>query len=149
MSAAMVLTSCAAPRSCAGGILSDTARRGSVDLPSSRTIRRLRRVEVDFDRVFPGGQSRSAAHTADRLTLNVFPDVCLIVDRERAIDLGQGKVQWDGRVQGPSSGRATLVIDDRLMVGAIRLDREIFEIRYLGDGVHAVMDIDQSAFPRD
>jgi hypothetical protein len=149
MSAAMVLTSCAAPRSCAGGILSDTARRGSVDLPSSRTIRRLRRVEVDFDRVFPGGQSRSAAHTADRLTLNVFPDVCLIVDRERAIDLGQGRVQWDGRVQGPSSGRATLVIDDRLMVGTIRLDREIFEIRYLGDGVHAVMDIDQSAFPRD
>jgi hypothetical protein len=147
--AAIVTVSCAAPRSCAGGIFTDTTRQGSVDPGSSRTIRRLRRVEIDFSRVFPGGDPPSAARAADRVTLNLFPDVCVIAVRERATDLGPGRVQWEGRVPGASNGTVTLILDDKLMIGTVRIDREVYQIRYLGDGVHAVVDIDQSAFPRD
>jgi hypothetical protein len=149
LSVAMVTGSCAAPRSCSGGMFIETERPGSVDPGSPRTVRRLRRVEVDFGRVFPGGERPSAARAADRITLNLFPDVCVLAVRDRATDLGPGRVQWEGRVPAASHGTVTLVIDDRLMVGTVRIDREIFEIRYLGDGVHAVADIDQSKFPRD
>jgi len=106
-------------------------------------------VEIDFGRVFPAGERPSAARAADRLTLNLFPDACVIAVRERATDLGPGKVQWEGRVSGASLSSVTLIIDDTLMIGTVRIDREVFQIRYLGEGVHAVVDIDQSAFPRD
>jgi hypothetical protein len=150
MSVAMTLASCAVPRSCAGGIFTDTTRQGSVDPGSHRTVRRLRRVEVDVGRIFPGGERPSAARSADRLTLNLFPDVCLIATRERATDLRPGKVQWQGRVQGAAGGHVILVVDDAgPMVGTIRMDREVYEIRYLGDGVHAITDLDPSAFPRE
>ena len=149
MCAAIVTMSCAAPRPCAGGIFTDTPRPGTVDPGSPRTVRRLRRVEVDFSHIFPGSERPSASRAADRIALNLFPDVCVIALRERATDLGPGRVQWEGRVRGASNGTVTLIIDDTLMIGTVRIDREVFEIRYLGDGVHAVTDIDQSAFPRD
>jgi hypothetical protein len=149
VSVAVAMASCAVPRSCAGGIFTDTSRRGSVDPGRSPAIRRLRRAEVDFDRVFPGGRGPSAARAADRLTLNLFPDVCLAVVRDRATDVGGGRVQWEGHVPGASPGTMTLIVDHKLMVGTIRIGREVYEIGYLGDGVHAVMDIDPSKFPRD
>jgi hypothetical protein len=147
--AAVVTTSCASvSRSCAGGIFVDTPRQGSVPAAPARTVRRLRRVEVDFPRLFPAG-SRAAAGAAERLTLNLFPDACLVAVRARVTDLGPGRVQWEGRVPAASHGTVTLVIDGEVMVGTVRIDREVFEIRYLGDGVHAVAHIDPSGFPPD
>ena len=142
-------SACAAPRSCAGGIFTGTARPGSVDPGTRPPARRRLRVEIDFARVFLPGDGPSAARSAERLTLNLFPDVCVIARRERATDLGRGTVQWEGRVQGASPGTATLVIDDAVMVGTIRIGREVYEIRYLGEGVHVVTDVDPSKFPRD
>jgi len=139
--------SCAALQSCPGGIFADTPREGTVDPGSSRTVRRFRRVEVDFGRVLPGGAPPSAARVANTLTLNLFPDVCVTAALEQAADLAPGKVQWIGRV--PPNGKAILIIDDRLMVGTVTMGREVFQISYLGDGVQAVLDIEQSAFPRD
>ena len=100
-------------------------------------------------RLFPGGLPPSAARAADRLMLNLFPDVCVVATREQATDLAPGKVQWIGRVEGAPQNTAVLVIDDSLMVGSVTIDRRVFRISYLGDGVHAIADIDQSAFPRD
>ena len=136
-------------KSCAGGIFTDTSRQGTIDPGSFRTIRRLRRVEIDFSRVFPGGALPSAAHVADSLTLNLFPDVCVIAEREQATDLAPRKVQWVGRLKSAPDGRAILVVDDTLMIGTVTIDHNVFQIRYLGDGVHAVVGVDQSAFPRD
>ena len=147
--AAIAMASCPPRQSCGSGIFTDTSRRGTVDPGSSRTVRRLRRVEVDVGRVFPGGAPPSAARAADRVTLDLFPDVCVTAIREQATDLAPGKVQWIGRVEGAPHGTAILVIDDTLMVGTVTIDRQVFRISYVGDGVHAVADIDQSAFPRD
>jgi hypothetical protein len=134
---------------CGSGIFSDTSRRGTVDSGPSRTVRRLRRVEVDVGRLFPGGVPPSATRAADRVTLNLFPDVCVTATREQATDLAPGKVQWIGRVDGAPQNTAVLVIDGTLMVGTVTIDRRVFRISYVGDGVHAIADIDQSAFPRD
>jgi len=142
-----LMGSCAALQPCAGGIFADTPRQGTVDPGLSPTVRRLRRVEVDFGRVFPGGAPPSAAHVANSLTLNLFPDVCVTAAREQATDLAPGKVQWIGLVT--PNGKAILIIDERLMVGTVTIGREVFQIGYLGDGVQAVLDIEQSAFPRD
>ncbi len=131
---------CAVPRACAGGIFTETARAASVGSAAPPQIRRQRRVEVDFARVGP---------SAERIALNLFPDVCVIAQRERATDLGRGQVQWEGRVPGPSPGTVTLVTEGAIMVGSIRIGADVYEIRYLGDGVHVVTDVDPSKLPRD
>jgi hypothetical protein len=137
-------TSCAGPAACAGGIFTDTARPGPVNPATRPTVRRQRRVEVDFAQVLPPGGG-----APPRLTLNLFPDVCVIARRERTIEPGRGAVQWEGRVTGASPGTATLVVDGPLMVGTVRLGAEVYEIRYVGEGVHVIIDVDQSKFPRD
>lgn len=73
----------------------------------------------------------------------------MTVAREDATDLAPGKVQWIARVWGKPTGRAILVIADALMVGTVAIDREVFRISYLGDGVRAVADVDPAAFLRD
>ena len=133
-------SACAAPRSCAGGIFTETRHPGAVEAGTGPQIRRQRRVEIDFARVRP---------SPDRLTLNLFPDVCVIAQRERTTELGRGQVQWEGHVPGAPPGTVTLVIDGAVMVGTIRIGAEVYEIRYLGEGVHVVTDVDPSKFPRD
>jgi hypothetical protein len=134
---------------CTGGIFLDTARSGPANPPASPTVRRQRRVEVDFARMFPGGDPPAAAGSAERVTLNLFPDVCVTAVRDRATDLGPGKVQWEGHVPGGTPGTATMIVDGTLMVGTVRNDRDVYEIRSLGDGIHGVTDVDTSKFPRD
>ena len=142
-------SACAAPRSCAGGIFTDAARPGSLDSETRLAVRRQRRVEIDFARVLPPGEGPVAARSAERLTLNLFPDVCVIARRERVTELGRGAVQWEGRVPDVSPGSATLVFDGAVMVGTIRIGQQVYEIRHLDEGVHVVTDVDTSRFPRD
>jgi hypothetical protein len=133
-------SACAVPRSCAGGIFTDTSRLGSVEPAAGPRVRRQRLAEIDAARV---------RASAERITLNLFPDVCAVARRERATDLGRGQVQWEGSVAGAAPGTATLVVDGAVMVGTVRLGRELYEIRYLGQGVHVISDVDASRFPRD
>jgi hypothetical protein len=83
------------------------------------------------------------------LALDLFPDVCVTAVREHAADVGGGRVQWVGRVEGVPRGRVILIIDGGLMVGTVALERAIYQISYLGEGVHAIAEIEPSAFPRD
>jgi hypothetical protein len=133
-------SACAVPRACAGGIFTETTRAASLNSTAPPQVRRQRRVEVDFARV---------GSSAERIALNLFPDVCVIAQRERATDVGRGQVQWEGRVPGAQPGTATLVIDGAIMVGLIRIGADVYEIRYLGEGVHVVTDVDPSKLPRD
>lgn len=120
---------------CSGdGLFDPAARHGTVDLPSDPWVQRIRRVEVDFSRILSGAQ------TAEHLTLDLFPDVCLHAVRDRAKTRAGGMVQWDGHLAGTYGGSVTLIVNDStLLVGMVRTDRDVYGIRYLGGGVHAVL----------
>jgi hypothetical protein len=134
-------SACATSRAaCAGGIFTDAARAGAREAGPGPRARRQRRVTVDAGRVGPA---------VDRVTLNLFPDVCVIAHRERTTRPGGGALHWQGRVPGAEPGTVTLVVDDGLMVGTIRLGPEVYEIRYAGEGVHVIIDVDATKFPRD
>ena len=146
---AVVVPACAAPAPCAGSIVRDAPAAGAREAPPRPAARRQRRVTVDVGQIFAGGEPPAAARAAERLALNLFPDVCVLALRDRATDLGRGRVQWEGHVPGASPGSVTLVVDGTLVVGTVRLDRDVYAIGYLGDGIHAVTDVDPSKFPRD
>lgn len=134
--------------SCKSGIFTDTSVTVAVEPSLPRGVRRLRRVEVNFRPVFSGNSAPTIGSSAKTIDLNLFPDVCLKAVRERVADVG-GKVEWIGHLTDVPNSRVVLVMDGKLMVGTITMDRDTYRISYLGDGIHAVTDIDQAAFPRD
>ena len=142
-------TPTAPPRpSCKTAIFTDTSVTAPVEPKLSRGVRRFRRVEVNFRPIFHGNSAPTIGSSAKSIDLNLFPDLCLRVVREQVADVG-GKVEWIGHVKDVLNSRVVLVFDGQLMVGTITMDRDTYRISYLGDGIHAVTDIDQAAFPRD
>ena len=53
---------------------------------------------------------------------------------------------WIGHVEDEALSEVTMVANDGVLVGNIRGPDGYFQIRYVGDGVHAVREIDPSVF---
>jgi hypothetical protein len=110
--------------------------------PSGRThaaVVRQRAVTVDVAQV---------ASSADRLTLNLFDDVCLVARRDASrSDPATGV--WAGTIEGWPDGTVTLVIKDEALVGSVSTPPQSFQIQYYRDGVHLVNQVDASKFPNE
>ena len=81
------------------------------------------------------------------LTLNLFDDTALVAVLDRVEPSYGGGFTWVGQVQDEPISLVTLVVNDGVMAGTVALTEGLFEISYAGNGVHAVHEIDQSAFP--
>ena len=62
---------------------------------------------------------------------------------------GSGSYTWIGYLDGIEQSQVTLVVKDEVMSGNITLSDVFYQVRYMGDGVHAIYRIDQSAFPSE
>ena len=59
-----------------------------------------------------------------------------------------GNYTWQGTIQDVENSRVTLVIrNDQVMVGNIILPDGIYQVRYVGNDVHAIYQIDERALP--
>jgi hypothetical protein len=133
-----------ASSACSGGVFKDTTRRGEVDHSGTIGLIRLRTVEVDLDAV------RRSAETRSPLTLNIFPDACLVAQVSGVEHDAQGNLVWTGDVADASDGVAvTLVTGDDFVIGSAVSSRALYRIRYAGNGVHVVMQLNPAAFPPD
>ena len=54
-----------------------------------------------------------------------------------------------GHVQKAAHSDITLVIKDRSIAGTIRMDRRVFRIQSIGDGVHLLVELDPAKLPPD
>lgn len=135
---------------CSTGVFSDSARRGSAGLTGHRWILRSRFVNVDFDLVARSAGPRERPSGAGApLPLNLFHGTCYMAVLERAEGKPPAKFTWTGRVQGVAGSRVILVVEDGVMAAHITVAGRVFEVRSLGNGVHAVEEIEQAAFGPD
>jgi hypothetical protein len=104
---------------------------------------------VDVARITGPPDVAGRRHGEDRLTLDLFDGTCVSAIRESATWTPPAHLSWTGRVEGEPTGRVTLIVDGTLVVGLIALPRAVYQIRYLGEGVHAVVEVDQSGFSPD
>ncbi len=104
---------------------------------TGRGVLRSRLVEVDFDRL-PGEGA---------LVLNLFDDVILTALPERVTANPPHGFAWSGRIAGASLSQVTLVVRDGILAGNVAVTGAFYQVRPVGDGVHVVRQIDQSAFP--
>ena len=101
------------------------------------TIVQIRYVQVNFDYL----------KEAESIVLNLFDHVYVTAVRERVEKRSKDRYSWFGQVAGVAPSHVSLVIENGNMAGNITIEGQIYQVRPVGDGVHSVREIDQSAFP--
>ncbi len=118
-------------------IFNPTTRKGDVNDPQP-TVKRSRTVEV------AGGELARQ----ETVTLPLFPDVTMQLVRDELRETPRGIV-WRGHVADDPSSGAIFVIHGEVVVGNIFTRERTFELRYAGNGVHEIREIDGTKFPPD
>ena len=130
--------------------LPKTANVVDGDAAVDPTILRSRVVGIDWalaNTALGGIQARGGG--GNSLLLNFFQDVVLSAVLDRKEVRSPEKFTAHGHIDGARESEITLVALDGVMVGNIRVAGSLFQIRYIGNGVHAVREIDESRFPPD
>jgi hypothetical protein len=106
------------------------------------TVVRARYVRVSFDRLrgsrFPEG--------AESVLLNLYGDLSYKAAKERFEKRSATRYTWVGRIEGAALSQVVLVVEEGVMAGNIMVNGEFYQVRAVGEGIHAVRKIDQSKF---
>jgi hypothetical protein len=103
------------------------------------TIIRSRYVQVNFDYLME----------AEVIDLNLLDDVSFIAVKEHVEMRSENQYSWFGSIEGAEHGQVILVVEHGDMAGNITTKESIFQIRPKGNGVHAIYEINQNAFPEE
>ena len=102
------------------------------------TTKSLRVVEIDL----------AIPASADALNFNLLPDLEIPLSTTEVVTRETDDYTWFG--DDPATGaHAILVVTGEDMVGTVRSKGEVFLVRSLGDGSHAIVEVDETAFPPD
>jgi peptidyl-Asp metalloendopeptidase len=127
--------------------LPDSLTMQAKDQAIDPTVSRARFVTVDWNAV-NDMDATSQRQTAGEsgLMLNLFDDAIFraVLDRR---EVRSKSVIWLGHIEGIDKSQVTLVIEDAVMAGNIRLPGAYFQVRYVGPGLHSLRQIDESHFP--
>jgi hypothetical protein len=83
---------------------------------------------------------------ADVVQLNPLGDQSFIANTERTEQLSNGAFNWIGVVSAPP-GSAVLAVRDNRVAGTIRAGNRVYSVRSLGEGLHAIVLVDESQLP--
>ena len=130
-----------------GGLFFASGVSGTLEFTNMPTVMRYRYVDVGFDELIREDGSPKSTEPGHSLILNLFDDVVhtALLDRVE-YNPGNG-FTWLGHLAGEPYSQVTLVVGDGALAGNITTTGAFFQVRYAGNGVHAVSEIDQSAFP--
>jgi hypothetical protein len=133
------------------GLFTDAGDIQGLGVPDDPTIIRARFVNVNFDLLgdvkkadAPPGQ---VSGVSEQLNLNLFDDVNFTAILEQAKANWTGSYSWIGHLDGVEYGDVVLVFREGIMTGTIMTPGGVYEVRPVGGDVHAIYQIDQSAFP--
>ena len=126
-----------------GGLFVRTNAPKNRNARSAVTVMRARFVKIDFGLL---ERSASAGCRSD-FTVNLFDDTVFQAVLDRLDRNEQGGFVWIGHLECIEYSQVTLAAEKDVLSGNIILPGAIYQIRYVGEGIHAVYQIDQSAFP--
>ena len=107
------------------------------------TIVRSRYVIVNFEKL----AAKHLSQGAETVVLNLFADLALTAVKKRTERRSPTQYTWFGHIQGAKYSQVILVVNHGSMAGNIRIDGKSYQVRAVGQGVHAIYEIDQPAFP--
>ena len=128
---------------------------GSATAPDKQTaadlsVFRSRLVRIDWDRMRSvDGTAQSQATLSGSVVLNLFDDAVFVAVLNRREVRSHRSFTWLGFIEGAPESQVTLVVEDDVVVGNIRVADSYFQIRYRDAGVHVIRQMDESRFPPD
>ncbi len=129
------------------GLFSPSSIPGTLDITNSPAVMRYRYVDVGFDDLLDEDGSPKGVEPGHTLLLNLFDDAVHTAVLDRVDYAPDSDFAWLGHVKGVPYSHVVLVVGDGTLVGNIALPGASFQIRYAGSSVHAICEIDQTAFP--
>ncbi|MDT4897284.1 MAG: hypothetical protein QOH25_2361 [Acidobacteriota bacterium] len=121
-------------------LLRPTDRQGTVRPEDDPTIIRRQNVVVDLDQLRNGGRQK--------LVLPLFDGDSLNLIRTRQEQVRRNGSIWYGKVENEPASSVIFSVVGEVVVGEImRMKGKSYQIRYIGDGVHSLREIDRSKFP--
>jgi hypothetical protein len=136
------------------GLFTEAARQpAAADSRFSPTIVRNRYVDVNFAQLATA--ARTAAGQASALQMDLFPfiselfpgiSLTVVGQRAEPTRSGQGTI-WYGKVVGEPDSMVILVVEGNVLVGNIHAGKGFYQIRYAGDGVHMIQQVNSLLYP--
>jgi hypothetical protein len=112
-------------------------------------IHRSRTVAVDFRQLDSGSERPGVKAAREPLRLNLFAGVSHTA-RNDLIQVTSNRVTvWKGRLEGIAHSEVTLAYKDNVLSGNISIPGARYLIRSLGDGLHAILEVNPNAYPAE
>jgi hypothetical protein len=84
------------------------------------------------------------------ISMQLFPDMRPVIFRRHNVEaIGDSGYAWVGRVENNPIYYASLIVENGEVSGVIQLNNRMFEIDPVGNGLHRVIELDNSKFPPD
>jgi hypothetical protein len=129
-------------------LFADLGVAGDATTTDDPTIIRTRFADVNLDLLAGGGDTSSEpSGVASVLVLNLFEDVTFTALYDRLEINPSGSFSWIGHLEGVDRSQVILVVNGEMVMGDISMPGAFYQVRYAGDGVHVIHEIDQTAFP--
>lgn len=129
------------------GLFSASGVPGNLEFTNGPTVTRYRYVDVDLGALILEDGSPRCVEPGYTLVLNLFEDTVYTAVLDRVEFNPGGDFTWLGHLKNVPRSQVILVVGDGAVAGNITMPSGFFQVRYAGNGVHAVCEIDQSAFP--
>ncbi|MCP5045949.1 MAG: hypothetical protein GY940_02185 [bacterium] len=125
----------------------DTQERGSLDRSSDPTVIRSRFITVNFDLLPTASEVRAGNRgQANFLDLNFFGGTFHTAVLDRIDVNNHGYTTWTGHLEDVRHSQVILVYKDDIMSGNIALPGAFYQVRFAGNNLHAVHEVDHSKF---
>ena len=129
-----------------GDIFSDATQAAILDFQIELGVKRYRYVKINFDTLFFAQSDISRKYS---FHLPLFPDVIYSVHIDQIFGNPSGSYCWIGSIPVIPESQVILVLKNNILVGNITMAGKFYQIRYAGNNVHAVNEIDQNQFPQE
>ncbi|MBW3021336.1 zinc-dependent metalloprotease, partial [Candidatus Woesearchaeota archaeon] len=109
------------------------------------TVVRDRYVQVNFEHL----AGKNLSDGAESLVLNLFNSISFTAIKDRFEVRSTNQYTWFGRIEGMKHSQVILTVENGSMAGNITFPYGTYEVRNVGNGVHAIYEINQEAFPEE
>ncbi len=127
-------------------LFADSIQGGAVDQFPNPTVVRARSVTINWSLLPTRAQADGRARPGNTLLLNLFADVSFLAVLDH-VDAKPNGVVWVGHISDSPFSTVTLVTEGDVMAGSVVMPGATYAIRSAGKSVHAIYDINQTAFP--
>lgn len=143
----LLLLQACTPTQKQGGLFVHVNAPKNMSTRSYPAVMRARFVKIDFGLLERSVSAGNDTGSRIAFTVNLFDDTVYQAILDRLDRNAPDGFAWVGHLYHVEYSQVTLVVEKDVLSGNIILPGSLYQIRYVGEGIHAVYQINQSAFP--